>query len=143
MPLTLFCKENRVEEFPNDTIEWTTFDSNSNIDTILINNQIKYDQFYDSLVTKASKNKITKTALDLLLVNQPAYGKFIGIENIRNEEYYKYYSGKKIRKIEIIELDVFGPTLRDTSKTTTRWLQEAGTSHLRRLLWPHQMISNT
>ncbi len=98
----------------------------SNKDTLYINNQIKSDQFYDSLIVKASKNKITQTALSLLLVNNPVSGNYIGIENIDNEEYYRLYSGKKIRKIEIIKLDVFGPTLKDTSEVITTWFENFG-----------------
>lgn len=96
------------------------------LDTNYINNQEKYDLFYDSLVYKASKNKLTKTALDLLLVNKPQKGKFVGIENLRNEEYYKLYSGKTIRNIDIIKLDVFGPTLTNPNQGTKSWVQRAG-----------------
>lgn len=91
-----------------------------------IYNQTKSDQFYDSLINRASKNKITKAALDLLLVREPNSGHFIGIEDIRNEEYYNLYKGKTIRNIEILKLDVFGPTLLDTAKTSERLLDRLG-----------------
>ena len=98
----------------------------SEIDTNYINNQKKYDLFYDSLIYKASKNKLTKTALDLLLVNNPQSGKFVGIENLKNEEYYKLYSGKTIRNIDVIKLDVFGPTLTNPNQGAKSWFQKAG-----------------
>jgi len=95
-------------------------------DTAFINNQEKYDQFYDSLVNKKYKNKLTKAALNLLIVNQPKTGKFIGIENIRNEEYFELYTGKTIRKIEIIKLDVFGPTLTNPLHHANSWFEKLG-----------------
>ena len=95
-------------------------------DTVLVNNKTKSDLFYDSLITKASRNKITKTALDLLLISQPNKGKYIGIENLKNEDYYQLYAGKIIRNIEIIKLDVFGPSLKDTSQTTYQWIKRVG-----------------
>jgi hypothetical protein len=108
-----------------DTIEWNNPDSFQN-DSLYINNQIKSDSFYDSLITRASKNKITKTALNLLLVKEPAKGNFIAIEDIRNEEYYRLYSGKIIRNIEIVKLDVFGPELNDTTKTFLQSIHKFG-----------------
>ena len=95
-------------------------------DTVLVNNKTKSDLFYDSLITKASRNKITKTALDFLLVAQPQNGKYIGIENLKNEDYYQLYAGKIIRNIEIIKLDIFGPSLKDTLQTANQWIQKAG-----------------
>ena len=109
----------------NDTIKWPD-SKTSTSDTIFVNNKTKSDLFYDSLITKASRNKITKTALDFLLVSQPNKGKYIGIENLKNEDYYQLYAGKIIRNIEIIKLDVFGPSLTDTSQTTNQWFQKAG-----------------
>jgi len=95
-------------------------------DSLYINNRIKSDQFYDTLINRASKNNITKAALGLLLVNEPSAGRFIGIEDIRNEEYYNLYKGKVIRNIEVLKLDVFGPTISDTSKVSSRWLDKLG-----------------
>ena len=95
-------------------------------DSILINNQIKSDQFYDSLFSVASKNKITKTAIDLIFINQNTKGKYIRTDNTRSEEYYKLYTGKIIRNIEIIKLDVFGPNLADTTKTAINWIEGVG-----------------
>lgn len=125
IPFGLLSQVNRTGNHVDDTIGWNNPDSFHN-DSLLINNQIKYDQFYDSLITKASKNKLTKAALDLLLINQPTSGKFMGIEDLRNEEYYRLYSGKKIRNIEIVKLDVFGPALKDTTTTATSWINKFG-----------------
>ncbi|MFC2104805.1 hypothetical protein ACFLS4_05590 [Bacteroidota bacterium] len=95
-------------------------------DSLYVNNQLKSERFYDTLKTLASRNKITKRALSLLLVTQPNSGAFIGIEDLRNEEYFNLYRGKTIRNIEIVKLDVFGPTLLDTATVTTPWLDKFG-----------------
>jgi hypothetical protein len=108
---------------PKDNSDTISILSN---DSLFINNQKKYDDFYDSLANKNYKNKLTKAALNLLIVNQPNTGKFIGIENLRNEEYFKLYTGKIIRKIEILKLDVFGPTLSNPLQHASGWIEKAG-----------------
>ncbi len=122
IPLSLFSQVNKIN---SDTIK--SFNKNSfQKDSLYINNQIISDRFYDSLITKASKNRITITALELLLVNKYNSGKFIGIEDTRNEEYFNLYQGKIIRNIEILKLNIFGPTLKDTTSQTTQWIEKAG-----------------
>lgn len=125
IPLSLVSQVNTSNISSSDTIAYYKTDLFPK-DSLYINNQIKSDRFYDSLITKASKNKITKTALSLLLVNQSAPGKFVGIEDLRNEEYFNLYSGRIIRNIEIVKLDVFGPTLQDTTAYATRWSHRTG-----------------
>ena len=95
-------------------------------DSLYINNQLKSDRFYDSLKTKAAKNKITKTALNLILVNESTGGKFVGVEDLRNEEYFNLYRGKIIRNIDVFRLDVFGPTLTDTTYKAKKWIEKFG-----------------
>ena len=82
-PFTLFAQINNTKS----NISGTSTHKDLK-DSLYINNQIKSDQFYDTLYTIASKNNITKAALELLLVNEPNSGKYIGIEDVRNEEYY-------------------------------------------------------
>ena len=125
IPLSLVSQVRESNNHKSDTIGYYKTDSFPK-DSLYINNQIKSDRFYDSLITKASKNKITKTALNLLLVNQSGSGKFIGIEDLRNEEYFNLYSGRIIRNIEIVKLDVFGPTLQDTTTNASHWIERTG-----------------
>ena len=102
-------------------------------DSLIIDQKNKYNPFYDTLKLKASKNKITKAALDLILTQEPDKGFFIGEENSRKERYFNLHKGKIIRKIEIIKLDVFGPELYDSSTTKIlNWIQKAGNnSHIK------------
>ena len=125
IPLSLLSQSSHEILLINDTIEWNNTNSFQN-DSLFINNQIKSDRFYDSLINRASKNKISKTALKLLLISEPEKGNFIGIEDLRNEEYYRLYSGKKIRNIEIVKLDVFGPGLIDTTNTPIKRIHNFG-----------------
>ncbi|HAF29132.1 MAG TPA: hypothetical protein DCG75_08810 [Bacteroidales bacterium] len=125
IPVLLLGQIKKSINNPTDTIDWNPSYTSRN-DSLYVNNQLKSDRFYDSLKTKASKNKITKTALNFLLVSEPASGKFIGVEDLRNEEYYNLYAGKIIRNIEIVKLDVFGPTFKDTVAVSKRWTDKVG-----------------
>ncbi|MDA3954099.1 MAG: hypothetical protein PF485_10660 [Bacteroidales bacterium] len=125
IPLSLFSQVGESNNLKSDTINYYNADSFQQ-DSLYINKQLRYDRFYDSLTARASSNKITKTALNLLLVNKSCSGKFVGIEDLRNEEYFNLYSGKVIRNIEIVKLDVFGPTLKDTTTDATSWIYRAG-----------------
>jgi len=122
LPLHSFGQSNRIINPSKDTTLKLIIK-----DTILTKQKIQSDQFYDTLKLKASKNRITKAALDLLLVQEPNKGLFIGEENIRKERYFNLYKGKTIRKIEIIKLDAFGPELYDSSTTPIlNWIQKTG-----------------
>ncbi|MFC2152827.1 hypothetical protein ACFLSE_09915 [Bacteroidota bacterium] len=123
-PFLLLSQNSKKLKTINDTIINNTQKIYN--DSLYINNQLKSDRFYDSLKVLASKNKFTKRALNLLLVNEPNSGVFVGIEDLRNEEYFNLYRGKTIRNIEIVKLDVFGPTLLDTATVTTHWLDRFG-----------------
>lgn len=118
LPFSLLC-----QTIPNDTIQPK---KHGNEDSVYIQNQLKSDRFYDSLKVKASKNRITQTALGLIIESEPVKGKFVGIEDLRNEEYFRLYSGKIIRNIDILRLDVFGPTLSDTTTSAQKWIEKFG-----------------
>lgn len=118
-------REKYISDIKNNQIK----DDNKfvlNDDTIKEDLILQSEQFYDTLKLKASKNKYTRAALDLILIQEPDKGLFIGEENIRRERYFKLYEGKKIRNIEIIKLDVFGPGLNDSISKATNWIQKAG-----------------
>jgi len=120
-PSILFAQTHIKKDKSADTLKLNSYN-----DSLFINNHLKSDQFYDTLINRASKNNITKAALNLLLVSEPNKGKFIGVEDIRNEEYFNLYKGKTIRNIDVLKLDVFGPSLTDTSKQSNRWIDQLG-----------------
>ena len=76
--------------------------------------------FYDSLQVKASRHQLTRWIYDKLVrttketVNQ----------DLQSYEYYQTFEKKTIGTITIKSLEVFGPTLYDTTKTTTVWLEK-------------------
>jgi len=113
-------------ESTSDTLQWTNLNYLHAKDSAFLLNKIKSDQFYDSIISKASKNKITKTAISWLLINNNHQESNFRTENLKNEDYYKIYSGKKIRNIEIVKLDVFGPNINSNDSHTAKWFEKAG-----------------
>lgn len=79
-------------------------------DTILL--EKKYSQFYDSLRYKANQSSITRFFYDFLISPPRPY---VDKETFALE-YYGKMEGKTISDIDITALDVFGPTLVDTTK---------------------------
>jgi hypothetical protein len=62
--------------------------------------------FYDSLKSKASKTKLTKALFDLVIVTPDTANRKKIVSN--SQENFKEFTGKKIRKIQIQRLNVFG-----------------------------------
>jgi hypothetical protein len=81
-------------------------------DTLLpsdINGNNKTPLFYDSLKVKASRKLITRKLYDFLVIShEPSAKKEMSGSS---EASYKMFSGKKIRKIEIRRLNVFGSSI--------------------------------
>lgn len=65
--------------------------------------------FYDSLKSKASKKNVTKALFDLVIVSPDTSNKKLITSN--SQESFREYSGRKIRKIQIQRLNVFGANL--------------------------------
>jgi len=90
-------------------------------DTITpIENKEKYDQFYDSLKYKANESKLTRLFYDFLITSPRPY---VDKEALAME-YYSQMEGKIISDITIKSLEVFGPTLQDTSRNANSWLEK-------------------
>lgn len=90
--------------FPEDSLG---NDPSSPVPAEISNN--KFHLFLDSLKVKASKNLITKKLFDFIVVsNKPVTTKQITGSSDQN---FLRYSGKKIRKIEIIRLNAFGTNI--------------------------------
>ena len=90
-------------------------------DTISIDelHKQKEEQFYDSLKVKASQRKITHLFYNFLITPPRPYvdKKELAIN------YYGKMKGKIISEIHIKALDVFGPTIQDTTKKASGWLE--------------------
>lgn len=72
--------------------------------------------FFDSLKAKASKNQLTKRLYGFVIVNRDTTfkKKFLGTSDAN----YTQYSGKKIRKIIIQRLNVFGANINNPESTS-------------------------
>jgi hypothetical protein len=67
--------------------------------------------FYDTLKTKAEKRKITGLIYDMIFVNPPSAGS--AREKMSSTAPFEEYSGRVIRKREIIRLNAFGTDIDD------------------------------
>lgn len=88
--------------------------------------EIRSDRFYDTLRIKASQSAITKKALSFILANQTANNLQFYSALKNSEMYFSEYVGRKIRSIEIIQLDVFGPSMYENLSETTTWIERVG-----------------
>lgn len=80
----------------------------------------KFNNFYDSLKSKAQHKKITRLLHNFLIAN-PKKG-----DPLDSTLFDAPLEGKTIADIRIIRLDVFGPSIRDTSRKATLWYEKAG-----------------
>ena len=103
-PCTFFHISDGLSNFLNDTL--------LRLHASLIPAAIKKDRnilFFDSLKVRASKNNLTKKLFDFIIVSPKT---IIKKQITRTSEAgYINYSGKKIRKIDIQRLNVFGTNI--------------------------------
>lgn len=86
----------------------------------------KQEQFYDSLKYKANRRKLTGWLYDFL-ISTP--GPKVDKKELALN-YFGQYEGKVIAKIKIHGLDVFGPSLTDTTRKAKSWIERtANTIH--------------
>jgi hypothetical protein len=103
---------------PKDTLiklsgAFVTADSARNRKTIL---------FYDSLKIKASRSMLTKALYDLVIVSPDTINKKKITGN--SQEIFREYSGKRIRKIEVRRLNVFGADVNNPGLYNPRGLEK-------------------
>lgn len=128
--------------FPQDTIKNNIITEDSIFpvdDTILL----KSEQFYDTLSSRTEHRKILGGLLNLLLEKN---GKKINNKENSNYDSFKKYNGRTIRYIYFRRLDVFGPTVYDTSATSYQLAQKAGNAiHVktsRRILYKNLLFKS-
>lgn len=98
-------------------------DKTGQADTVMVD-QVNGDRvqvFYDSLRSKAQNRKLTKLLYRMMLPD-PCKSKALS----DSSHYFSLMEGKTIGNIKIIRLDVFGPSIRDTSREATLWYEKAG-----------------
>ena len=94
-----------VSYFSTDTVIWVP----SGTDPYVIYERDRNQLFYDSLKARASRKQLTKKLYDFVIV-APDRSEKKELDNKSDENYIKY-SGRKIRKIEVRRLDVFGTSV--------------------------------
>lgn len=89
-------------------------------DTVNVESRIagKQEHFYDSLKSRANNGKITKLLYDFLITSPRLYVD----KKALTLAYFKQMEGKIISEIIIKPLDVFGPSVNDTSRVTKNWV---------------------
>ena len=112
-------------EFPN-VKEDTLIILNPKKNPVILLNRTKSDAFYDSLEIKSNNKPWTKQLHQLLVRKTQIVSKSNKDKNLT--EYFDEYAGKYIRKIDIVQLEVFGPSVFDTAKKASHWSQRLGNS---------------
>jgi len=106
--------------------------------------QKKTNLFYGNLQKKAGKNKFL-TELHRLIFISPDTSHTVNKPEESHVRFIKY-NGKRIRSINFIGLDVFGPSVNDTTRMSLSWLANVSnkmhiytrSSEFRKLLLQHE-----
>ena len=88
-------------------------------------NKRKSGSLNDSLKVKAENKKLTKEILNLI-VNSTENEITANQENHTSEIPFIRYNNSVIKSISFRQLEVFGPTLSDTSKKASTWIEKTG-----------------
>lgn len=86
----------------------------------------KEQGFYEKLDSSAQQNRFTRELRNIILAKRRTT---ISIEHdsaIKSESFFVPYRGRVIRNITFKQLDVFGPSIEDTTKTTSTWVEKTG-----------------
>ncbi|MTI20332.1 hypothetical protein E1176_04795, partial [Fulvivirga sp. RKSG066] len=79
------------------------------------------EEFYKNIKEKFYKRRFTKELYDLLFVTPPDSKPSKPTQPAPINGNYKKYEGKRIKNIRIKKLEVFGTSIRDTTKNTDSW----------------------
>ena len=96
-------------------------------DTIRKSTDKNFDQLHknglSTLKNKSENNFLTRNLFSLIIrENQPPKEQM----GVNSTLYFAPYTGRIIKKIRILQLDVFGPTLQDTLRKASGWIERSG-----------------
>jgi hypothetical protein len=116
-PGTFIQVRDSISFFSNDTL----IKLPSSLSPAPISNRDKNLVFFDSLKVRASKNMLTKKLYDFVIVSPYTIEKkrIIGASDAN----YISYSGKKIRKIDIQRLNVFGGNINNPASNNPKKIE--------------------
>ena len=87
------------------------------------NNEFVKNNSLSSLKSKGENNFITRNLFSLVIKDNQPYKAKLGVNSTL---YFAHFTGKVIGEIRIQQLDVFGPTLLDTLRMATGWIEKSG-----------------
>ncbi len=102
-------------------------------DSVIANNKsLKTNKFYNNIKKEAYKNKFTKELYKLTFIQEGKKSILDTIKVEKSEKCFNEYNGDVIRNIKFQQLQVFGPTINDTSLMAENWIEKAGNKiHIR------------
>lgn len=92
---------------------------------IRIESEYKSEIFYDSLKTKASRNKFTNELYNLLITRNQTDSARVSSNTLNSDLEYADYENKIIRNIIIKRMDPFGTSVIDTSMIAESWIEKS------------------
>lgn len=96
-------------------------------DSIIENNKdLKTNKFYNKVKKEAYKTKLTKELYKLTFSQEGKASILDTIKVEKGEKSFDKYNGDIIRNIKFQKLDVFGPTVNDTSRKADNWIEKTG-----------------
>ncbi|MBN1117613.1 MAG: hypothetical protein JXA77_10430 [Bacteroidales bacterium] len=121
----LYGQEKDSSNFQQDTsLTVISSEQSDTANSLFQMDEIRTEAFYDTLAQRANKRKWS-SQLHQLVVKHLATKNSVRNEH-NAEEYFEQFENKYIRNINITQLDVFGPSVSDTTQKTTNWLQKVG-----------------
>jgi hypothetical protein len=146
--LLLFCLS-IVETFAQESFQTIKFDTivlkkgyvltvynrsyiSHNDTTLYISSGVPYkinkkkNNIFDKLDSTAQYNKLTRELRNLILVKPKPHVTIETNATIKSESNFISQKDKVIRNISFNQLDVFGPTVDDTTIKATHWVERAG-----------------
>jgi hypothetical protein len=96
-----------ISYFSTDTVIWLP----AGTDPYVISDRNRNQAFYDTLKARAERKQLTRKLYDFVIVT-PDRNNVKAIDK-ESDENYVNYTGRKIRKIEIQRLNVFGTSIRN------------------------------
>lgn len=99
---------------------------------LLIPNSVHYKisknrsgNLFEKLDSSAQYNRLTRELRNMILVRKKSSLKVETESTVKSETNFISYQGKVIRNINFRQLNVFGPTLEDTTRTADSWIERA------------------
>ncbi len=103
-------------EYKNHLIDSIRKSSDKNSENLRVNG-------LSNLKNKGDKNFLSRNLLAVIIRENKGTKELLGVNS---SLYFNQYKGKKIGKIRFLQLDIWGPSLQDTSGKATQWISKLG-----------------